>query len=61
MATAVSSRWDVSDVAPKIGSAIRTDKDTLLSGERARKKKQTAENAERAEKWLLRGLSALRG
>ena len=35
MATAVSSRWDVVDVAPKIGSAIHTDKETLLSGERA--------------------------
>jgi alpha-ketoglutarate-dependent taurine dioxygenase len=36
MATAVSSRWEVSDVAPKIGSAIRTDKETLLSGARAK-------------------------
>jgi alpha-ketoglutarate-dependent taurine dioxygenase len=35
MATAVSSRWEVVDMAPKIGSAIRTDKQTLLSGERA--------------------------
>ena len=35
MATAVSSLWEVTDVAPKIGSAIRTDKQTLLSGERA--------------------------
>ena len=35
MATAVSSRWEVTDVAPKIGSAIHTDKATLLSGERA--------------------------
>ena len=35
MATAVASRWDVSDVAPKIGSAVLTDKATLLSGERA--------------------------
>jgi alpha-ketoglutarate-dependent taurine dioxygenase len=34
MATAVSARWDVTDVAPKIGSAIRTDKETLLSGAR---------------------------
>jgi alpha-ketoglutarate-dependent taurine dioxygenase len=34
MATAVSARWEVTDVAPKIGSAIRTDKQTLLSGER---------------------------
>jgi alpha-ketoglutarate-dependent taurine dioxygenase len=36
MATAVSARWEVSDVTPKIGSAIHTDKDTLLSGARAR-------------------------
>jgi alpha-ketoglutarate-dependent taurine dioxygenase len=36
MATAVSSRWEVTDVAPKIGSAIHTDKATLLSGERAK-------------------------
>ncbi|MBV1686894.1 TauD/TfdA family dioxygenase [Novosphingobium sp. G106] len=36
MATAVSSRWEVVDVAPKIGSAIHTDKATLLSGERAK-------------------------
>ena len=35
MATAVSSKWEVTDVAPKIGSAIHTDKATLLSGERA--------------------------
>ena len=33
MATAVSSKWEVTDVAPKIGSAIHTDKATLLSGE----------------------------
>ncbi|HEX8055866.1 MAG TPA: TauD/TfdA family dioxygenase [Novosphingobium sp.] len=36
MATAVSSRFEVVDVAPKIGSAIHTDKATLLSGERAK-------------------------
>lgn len=35
MATAVSSRWEVTDVAPRIGSAIHADKETLLSGERA--------------------------
>jgi alpha-ketoglutarate-dependent taurine dioxygenase len=35
MATAVSSHWEVTDVAPKIGSAIRSDKKTLLSGARA--------------------------
>jgi alpha-ketoglutarate-dependent taurine dioxygenase len=36
MATVVSSRWEVVDMAPKIGSAIHTDKDTLLSGARAK-------------------------
>jgi len=36
MATAVSSRWEVVDMAPKIGSSIHTDKDTLLSGARAK-------------------------
>ena len=35
MATASLSRFDVTDTAPLIGSAIRTDKATLLSGERA--------------------------
>ena len=35
MATAVSSRWQVRDVAPNIGTEIITDKETLLSGERA--------------------------
>ncbi|VWX52242.1 TauD/TfdA family dioxygenase [Novosphingobium sp. 9U] len=34
MAT-VTSTWDVSDAAEKIGTVIRTDKDTLLSGARA--------------------------
>ena len=29
------SRWDITDVAPNIGCAIRTDKQTLLSGARA--------------------------
>jgi alpha-ketoglutarate-dependent taurine dioxygenase len=33
MAT-TATRWDVTDVSPKIGSAICTDKATLLSGER---------------------------
>jgi alpha-ketoglutarate-dependent taurine dioxygenase len=32
MAT-TATRWDVSDAAPKIGAVVRTDKDTLLSGE----------------------------
>jgi alpha-ketoglutarate-dependent taurine dioxygenase len=36
MATAVSSRFEVVDVTPKIGSAIHCDKATLLSGERAK-------------------------
>lgn len=35
MATTASSLWDVADVAPRIGTAIRTDKATLLGGERA--------------------------
>ncbi|HEY0959653.1 MAG TPA: TauD/TfdA family dioxygenase [Novosphingobium sp.] len=35
MATAVSSRWEVTEVAPRIGSAIHADKQTLLSGEKA--------------------------
>lgn len=35
MSVTVSSRWEVTDVTPKIGSAIHTDKQTLLSGERA--------------------------
>ena len=34
MAT-VSKLWDISEAAPSIGSVIRTDKETLLSGERA--------------------------
>lgn len=33
MAT-TATRWDVTDVSPNIGSAISTDKATLLSGER---------------------------
>jgi alpha-ketoglutarate-dependent taurine dioxygenase len=43
MATAVSSRWEVTDVAPKIGSAIHTDKETLLSGERAKEIREIME------------------
>jgi alpha-ketoglutarate-dependent taurine dioxygenase len=35
MATTAATRWDVTDAAPKIGSLIRTDKTTLLSGTRA--------------------------
>ena len=33
MAT-TATRWDISEAAPRIGAAIRTDKDTLLSGEK---------------------------
>ena len=36
MATAAKLNWEVTDAAPKIGSAIHTDKPTLLSGARAR-------------------------
>ena len=32
MATAAETRWDVSDAAPKIGTVVHTDKQTLLSG-----------------------------
>jgi alpha-ketoglutarate-dependent taurine dioxygenase len=35
MATAAATRWEVTDAAPKIGSVIRTDKASLLSGEKA--------------------------
>jgi len=34
MATTASKFWEVTDAAPKIGSIIRTDKETLLSGEK---------------------------
>lgn len=43
MATAVSSRWEVSDVAPMIGTSIRTDKETLLSGARAQEIREIME------------------
>src|SRR5262245_41214031 len=43
MATAVSSLWEVSDVTPKIGCAIRTDKETLLSGARAKEIREIME------------------
>jgi alpha-ketoglutarate-dependent taurine dioxygenase len=43
MATAVSSCWEVADVTPKIGSAIRTDKETLLSGARAKEIREIME------------------
>ena len=33
MAT-TTTRWDVSDAAPRIGAVVETDKETLLSGER---------------------------
>jgi alpha-ketoglutarate-dependent taurine dioxygenase len=42
MAT-VTSCWEVTDVAPKIGSAIRTDKETLLSGARAKEIREIME------------------
>ncbi len=35
MATAATSLWDVTEAAPKIGTLIRTDKETLLSGDKA--------------------------
>jgi alpha-ketoglutarate-dependent taurine dioxygenase len=35
MTVSADTRFDVADVAPKIGSTIRTDKDTLLSGAKA--------------------------
>lgn len=34
MATAADTKWSVSDIEPKIGCRIETDKQTLLSGER---------------------------
>jgi len=35
MASTASKMWDVSDAAPKIGAVVQTDKETLLSGEKA--------------------------
>ena len=35
MATAAATRWEVEDAAPRIGSIVRADKETLLSGARA--------------------------
>ena len=35
MATLATARWDVVEAAPKIGTLIHADKQTLLSGERA--------------------------
>lgn len=35
MATAAATRWDVRDAAPNIGSLVHTDRQTLLSGEKA--------------------------
>ena len=37
------SHWDVTDVAPKIGCAIRTDKQTLLSGAKAKEIRELME------------------
>jgi alpha-ketoglutarate-dependent taurine dioxygenase len=36
MATAAQLTWEVTDAAPRIGCAIRTDKETLLSGAKAK-------------------------
>jgi alpha-ketoglutarate-dependent taurine dioxygenase len=36
-------RWDVSDAAPRIGSLIRTDKETLLSGARVKEIRELME------------------
>ena len=36
MATVAASLWEVTNVAPNIGCTIRTDKQTLLSGEKAK-------------------------
>ena len=35
MATTADRLWDIADATPRIGSIIRADKETLLSGERA--------------------------
>ena len=35
MATTAATRWEVTDAAPKIGSVVHTDKQTLLSGAKA--------------------------
>lgn len=35
MSTIMRTRFEVADLSPKIGSEIRTDKETLLSGEKA--------------------------
>lgn len=43
MSVSVMSRFEVSDVAPKIGSAIRTDRQTLLSGARAKEIREIME------------------
>jgi alpha-ketoglutarate-dependent taurine dioxygenase len=43
MATAATSLWEVTDAAPKIGSVIRTDKQTLLSGERVKEIREVME------------------
>ena len=43
MTIATASRWEVTDVAEKIGSTIHTDKQTLLSGERAQEIREIME------------------
>ena len=35
MATAAALKWEVTDAAPRIGSLVHTDKQTLLSGAKA--------------------------
>ena len=43
MATAAATRWEVTDAAPKIGSLVHTDKETLLSGARAKEIRELME------------------
>lgn len=44
MATTTDTRWDVTDAAPKIGSIVHADKQTLLSGEKAQEIRALMEN-----------------
>ncbi len=43
MTVSTTSRWEVTDVAPKIGCAIHTDKETLLSGVKAKQIREIME------------------
>jgi len=43
MATAAAVKWEVTDAAPKIGSLVHTDKETLLSGARAKEIRELME------------------